>query len=86
MILPDVLPEIIVLAVSTIGVPLSPSEIVALVAWTVPAIFTCEGAVIVTPPVKAVLSFASLPKVTVPVFEKVVAPAIVFDAPLNTTL
>ena len=46
---------------------------------------TWLGAVIVTPPVNAVVSPPS-PRVTVPVLEKVVAPAIVLLDPLNTTL
>ena len=46
---------------------------------------TWLGAVIVTPPVNAVVS-PPFPRVTVPVLEKVVAPAIVLLDPLNTTL
>ena len=54
-------------------------------AVIVPLIVLLLGAVAVTPAVKLIVSLP-LPKVTDPVFEKVVAPAIVFDAPLNTTL
>jgi hypothetical protein len=54
-------------------------------AETVPLIVLELGAVAVTPPVNAIVSLPS-PKVTVPVLEKVVAPAIVLLDPLNTTL
>ena len=78
--------EMVVFAVSTVGVPLSPMEIALSVVCTVPAIFTCEGAVAVMPPVNVIESVDSLPKVTDPVLEKVTILVIVFDAPLNTTL
>jgi hypothetical protein len=54
-------------------------------AVIVPLIVLLLGAVAVTPAVKLIVSLP-LPKVTDPVFKNVVAPAIVFDAPLNTTL
>ena len=54
-------------------------------AVIVPLIVLLLGAVAVTPAVKLIVSLP-LPKVTDPVLENVVAPAIVFDAPLNTTL
>ena len=72
----------------------SPETVTALVpklitpvpaAVIVPLIIFELGAVAVTPPVNAVVS-PPFPRVTVPVLEKVVAPAIVLLDPLNTTL
>jgi len=86
VIFPDVFPEILAFAVKTVGVSESPIEIVEFVAITFPPILTWLGAVIVTPPVNVVASPPPFPRVTVPVLEKVVAPAIVLIVPLNTTL
>ena len=54
-------------------------------AVTVPFKLMLLGAIATTPPVNAVASLP-FPRVTVPVLEKVVAPAIVLLDPLNTTL
>ena len=54
-------------------------------AVIVPLIIFELGDVAVTPPVNAIVS-PPFPRVTVPVLEKVVAPAIVLLDPLNTTL
>ena len=54
-------------------------------AVTVPFKLMLLGAVATTPPVNAIVSLP-FPRVTVPVLEKVVAPAIVLLDPLNTTL
>ena len=54
-------------------------------AVIVPLIVLLLGAVAVTPPVKLIVSLP-LPNVTLPVLEKVVAPAMVFEVPPNTTL
>ena len=54
-------------------------------ALTVPLTVMALGAVAVTPPVKAVVSLP-LPKVTVPVLAKVVAPAMLLLEPLSATL
>ena len=54
-------------------------------AVTVPFKLMLLGAVAITPPVNAIVS-PPFPRVTVPVLEKVVAPAIVLLDPLNTTL
>ena len=54
-------------------------------AVTVPLTVTPLGAVATTPPVKADVSLP-LPKVTVPVLENVVAPAIVLELPFSATL
>ena len=85
VIFPDVFPEIVESAVKTVGVSESPIEIVEFVAVTIAPILTWLGTVAVTPPVKFIVS-PPFPKVTVPVLEKVVAPAIVLLNPLNTTL
>ena len=61
---PAVLPERVVFASNTIGVPASPKVMVVFVVWTVPARFTWLGAVAVTPPVKVVVSPVALPNVT----------------------
>ena len=45
-----------------------------------------EGVVITRPPAKVVLSAASLPRVTVPVLEKVVVPAMLLVVPVMATL
>ena len=54
-------------------------------ALTVPFTFTTLGAVAITPPVKLNTSLP-LPKVTLPVFLKVVMPAIVLALPSRDTL
>ena len=54
-------------------------------AVIVPLMVLLEGAVATTPPVNPIVSPPS-PSVTVPVFPKVVAPAIVFAAPVIDTL
>ena len=53
-------------------------------ALTVPLIVLVLGAVAVTPPVNSIVSLP-YPKITIPVLEKVVAPAIVLLDPLNNT-
>ena len=60
----DVLPDNIVLAVITMGVPASPKLIVLFVVCMVPARLTWLGAEAVTPPVKVVASPEALPNVT----------------------
>ena len=83
---PEVLPDRMVFAVNTIGVPASPKVMVVFVVWTVPARFTWLGAVAVTPPVKVVVSPVPLPKVTAPELLKVAALVMVEVVPLKTTL
>ena len=77
-------PPTVELAVTLIGVLRLITPVPA--AETVPAKLILEGAVAITPPVKAELSVASLPKVSVPVFAKVVAPAILLFAPVSEML
>ncbi len=76
---PVAAPPTAALAVTDTPVFASPSVIVlaADVAATVPAIDTELGAVAVTPAVNVSVSPASLPKVSAPVFENVVAVSIV---------
>ena len=83
---PEVLPDKMVFAVNTIGVPASPKVMVVFVVWTVPARFTWLGAVAVTPPVKVVVSPVPLPKVTAPELLKVAALVMVEVVALKTTL
>ena len=86
VICPIEVPPTVELPPTLIPVLLSPNVMTPTpAAVTMPFKLIALGAVAITPPVKLIVS-PSLPKVTVPVFEKVVAPAIVFDAPLNTTL
>ena len=75
-------------AVTETGVPASPKVITEapVLAAIVPAIFTAFGAVATTPAVKVLESPDASPIVTVPVFPNVVAPAIVFAAPVIDTL
>ena len=54
-------------------------------ADTVPFTVTLLGAVAITPPVKAIVS-PPLPKAKVPVFAKVVVPAMLFVPALIATL
>ena len=65
---------------------LSPNVMTAVpAADTVPFTVTLLGAVAITPPVKAIVS-PPLPKAKVPVFAKVVVPAMLFVPPLIATL
>ena len=87
-ILPVVAPPTVASAVTETPV-LPPPRVMVLVpvvAAIVPAMLTEEGAVAVTPSTKVVLSAASLPRVTVPVFRKVVVPAMLLMLPVMATL
>jgi len=81
-----VLPDRMVFAVNTIGVPASPKVMVVFVVFTVPAKFTWLGAVAVSPPVKVVVSPDALPKVTSPELLKITALVMVEVVPLKMTL
>ena len=72
-------PPILALAVTATAVSASPNVIVLapVVAAIVPAILRADGAVAVRPPLKVMLSVASLPKVTAPVFRNSVSVDIV---------
>ena len=76
----------VVLAPTVTAVSESPSVMVLLVVATVPLIETEEGMVTLRPPVKVLVSLASLPRVTVPVFRNVVSLVKVFVVPLNAML
>jgi hypothetical protein len=74
----------------TVEVPATDTGLLRLMtpvpaAVTVPFNVIEEGAVAVMPPVKLNVS-EPLPKMRVPVFAKVVAPAIVLDEPVMETL
>ena len=69
---------------------IAPRSIRVLVVITEPATFTVPGLVplpvVARPPVKVTLSLAPLPSVTVPVFRKLVSPAMTFVPPRIDTL
>ena len=69
--------------VSVLDVP--PKVTAALFVFKVPPNLTALGAVAITPPVKAIVS-PPLPKAKVPVFAKVVVPAMLFVPALIATL
>ena len=85
---PVAVPPILALAVTATAVPESPKEIVLepVLAAMVPAILSALGARAATPAVNVVESVESFPIVRVPVLEKVVVPAMEFEAPVIDTL
>ena len=83
VILPVDVPPIVELPATVTGAPKFRTPVPAAV--TVPFTVMALGAVATTPPVKFMVS-EPLPKVTVPVFAKVVVPAMVLVPPLIATL
>ena len=78
VIAPVEVPPTFAVSVVVTGAPRLMTPVPAAV--TVPAKLIAEGAVAITPPVKALVIEDELPKVNVPVFKKVVVPAIVLPA------
>ena len=86
-IAPVAAPPTVALSVTETGVLLSPSVIALapVVAATVPARLIPLGAVAVTPATNVVLSPFVSPSVIVPVFRKLVVPAMLLLVPVSDT-
>ena len=73
-------------SVAALDMVVAPRSICVFVVSTTPAMLVPLAAAVSKPPVKVLVSRASLPRVTVPVFRNVVSLVMVFVVPLNAML